>query len=133
MPPRVRLLFCALFSIALGAAAFFLYKGVSFGQSIQLENSPRASFFSDIKRLAFSLVETKRPLLRGEEKERINILLLGRAGEHYTGRNLTDTVMIMSIDTASKKAALLSLPRDLYVPIPDTTLSIKINSHYHHS
>lgn len=123
-------LFGALFSIALGAAAFFLYKGVSFGQSIQLENSPRASFFSDIKRLAFSLVETKRPLLRGEEKERINILLLGRAGEHYPGRNLTDTVMIMSIDTASKKAALLSLPRDLYVPIPDTTLSIKINSLY---
>ncbi|MDP3957412.1 MAG: LCP family protein [bacterium] len=119
-----------LFFIALGTTGFFLYKSVSFGQNIQIENSPRTSFFSDIKRLAFSLVKTKHSLLRGEERGRINILLLGRAGEHYPGRNLTDTVMMMSIDTADRKVALLSLPRDLYAPIQGTSLFTRINSLY---
>ncbi|MDO8565928.1 MAG: LCP family protein [Candidatus Moranbacteria bacterium] len=116
--------------VVLGITLFFLSKGVSLGHNIQLQNNPRASFLSDIKRLAFSFVGTKRPPLRGEEKGRINILLLGRAGEHYPGKNLTDTVMIMSIDTINKKVALLSFPRDLYVPIPDTGLSTRINSLY---
>ncbi|KKQ14747.1 MAG: hypothetical protein US25_C0021G0008, partial [Candidatus Moranbacteria bacterium GW2011_GWE1_36_7] len=61
--------------------------------------------------------------LRGQETGRINILLLGAAGENQPGGNLTDTVMIMSIDTKNKKLALLSLPRDFYVPIPSEQLS----------
>jgi LCP family protein required for cell wall assembly len=116
--------------IILGALAFFLFKSFSVSHSIQIQNNPQASLFSDIKRLAFSLVGTKSPLLHGEESGRINILLLGRAGERYPGRNLTDTVMLMSIDTTAKKAALLSLPRDLYVPIPGTAFFTKINSLY---
>lgn len=119
-----------LLFIVLGTTAFFFSKGLSLGHNIQLQNNTRTSLFSDIKRLAFSLIETKHPLLRGEEGGRINILLLGRAGEHYPGKNLTDTVMLMSIDTLSKKVALLSLPRDLYAPIQGTTLSTKINSLY---
>ncbi|KKQ52763.1 MAG: hypothetical protein US70_C0007G0012 [Parcubacteria group bacterium GW2011_GWD2_38_11] len=68
--------------------------------------------------------------LKGEDKGRINILLLGAAGENKPGGNLTDTVMIMSIDTKNKKVALLSLPRDLYVQIPDSNSFTKINSLY---
>ncbi|NTW27377.1 MAG: LCP family protein [Candidatus Moranbacteria bacterium] len=68
--------------------------------------------------------------LRGEKEGRINILLLGAAGEHKPGGNLTDTIMIMSIDTKNRKVALLSLPRDFYVPIGDTTSFTKINSLY---
>lgn len=116
--------------IVLSIVAFFLFKGFSVSRSIQIQNNPQASLFSDIKRLAFSLVGTKHPLLRGEKNGRINILLLGRAGVHYPGRNLTDTVMLMSIDTVDKKVALLSLPRDLYAPIQGTALSTKINSLY---
>jgi len=72
----------------------------------------------------------KRTPLRGEETGRIDFLLLGRAGESYPGRNLTDTVMIASIDLTNHRSAFLSLPRDLFVPIPDSGLSTKLNSLY---
>lgn len=68
--------------------------------------------------------------LRGEKEGRINILLLGAAGEHKPGGNLTDTVMVMSVDTKSRKVAMLSLPRDFYVPIAETNTFTKLNSLY---
>jgi LCP family protein required for cell wall assembly len=46
------------------------------------------------------------------------------------GRDVTlhsDTIMILRIDPASERAALLSLPRDLLVPIPGTGTSRRIN------
>lgn len=116
--------------LALGMIIFVLSKGLTVGRSIQVQNSTRASFFSDVKRLASSLLDDENSKLRGENTGRINILLLGRAGEHYPGKNLTDTIMVMSIDTANKKVGLLSLPRDLYVPIPKTGFFTKINSLY---
>jgi LCP family protein required for cell wall assembly len=72
----------------------------------------------------------KRAPLRGEEGGRINFLLLGRAGQSYPGQNLTDTVMVASLDLENRKSAFLSLPRDLFVPIPGTELSTKLNSLY---
>jgi polyisoprenyl-teichoic acid--peptidoglycan teichoic acid transferase len=46
------------------------------------------------------------------------------------GRDSTlhsDTIMILRTDPASRRAALLSLPRDLFVPIPGTGTSRRIN------
>jgi LCP family protein required for cell wall assembly len=54
-----------------------------------------------------------------EKKERVTILLLGvdkREGEHGPWR--TDTVILGTIDPESKTAGMLSIPRDLWVPIP---------------
>jgi len=54
-----------------------------------------------------------------EKKERVNILLLGidkREGEHGPWR--TDTMILGTIDPQSKTAGMLSIPRDLWVPIP---------------
>lgn len=65
--------------------------------------------------------------LRGEGDGRINILLLGKGGEGHDGADLTDTILIASIDPVQKKAALLSIPRDLYDP---TTSNRKINAVY---
>lgn len=76
------------------------------------------------------LPDGKRAPLSGEEDGRIDVLLLGRAGQGYPGKELTDTVMIASIDLGTRRAAFLSLPRDLFVPIPDTGLSTKLNSLY---
>ncbi|HET6949966.1 MAG TPA: LCP family protein [Acidimicrobiales bacterium] len=39
----------------------------------------------------------------------------------------SDTIMVLRIDPASGRAALLSLPRDLFVPIPGTGTSRRIN------
>ncbi len=55
--------------------------------------------------------------LDGYNQGRINILLLGIAGKDTfkQGELLTDTVMVASIDIASHRVALMSLPRDLLV------------------
>jgi polyisoprenyl-teichoic acid--peptidoglycan teichoic acid transferase len=53
--------------------------------------------------------------LRGEGDGRVNILLLGRGGVGHDGPDLTDTILVASIDPVNKKAALISVPRDLYV------------------
>jgi polyisoprenyl-teichoic acid--peptidoglycan teichoic acid transferase len=64
--------------------------------------------------------------LRGEGDGRVNILLLGRGGEGHDGADLTDTIIVASIDPVNKKTALLSIPRDLYVNLGDYG-SMKIN------
>jgi len=42
----------------------------------------------------------------------------------------SDTIMIVHLDPAAKSASLLSIPRDLYVPISGTLGKAKINSTY---
>jgi polyisoprenyl-teichoic acid--peptidoglycan teichoic acid transferase len=53
--------------------------------------------------------------LKGEGDGRINILLIGKGGPGHEGPDLTDTILIASIDPVQKQAALLSIPRDFYV------------------
>lgn len=88
------------------------------------------SFVGDTFRAAASLVSDRRTPLDGESAGRVNILLLGKGNEFHPGQNLTDTLMIASINTKTKKIALLSLPRDFYVHIPGTKIPIKINALY---
>jgi polyisoprenyl-teichoic acid--peptidoglycan teichoic acid transferase len=53
------------------------------------------------------------------KKERITILLLGiDQREIETGPTRTDTMILVSIDPATNTAAMLSIPRDLWVTIP---------------
>lgn len=65
--------------------------------------------------------------LKGEGDGRVNILLLGKGGAGHDGADLTDTILIASIDPIQKEMSLLSLPRDFYVSSSD---NYKINSVY---
>jgi LCP family protein required for cell wall assembly len=56
--------------------------------------------------------------LKGEGDGRINILVLGIGGQGHEAPNLSDTILVMSVDPKTKDAAMLSIPRDLYVKIP---------------
>jgi LCP family protein required for cell wall assembly len=49
--------------------------------------------------------------------ERVNILALGYGGAEDAGPYLTDTIMVISIDSASQRVFEISVPRDLYVRI----------------
>ncbi len=51
-----------------------------------------------------------------------------RSSRSSIGGMRSDTMMILRVDPTSSRAALLSIPRDLYVPIPGTSGSAKINS-----
>ncbi|MCX6704516.1 MAG: LCP family protein [Candidatus Woesebacteria bacterium] len=44
-----------------------------------------------------------------------NILLLGYGGAGHSGSSLTDSIIVAHIDTNTKKYALISIPRDLWV------------------
>lgn len=56
--------------------------------------------------------------LEGEDDDRINILLLGVGGVGHEGGLLADTIMLASYKPSIQKASLVSIPRDLSVPIP---------------
>jgi LCP family protein required for cell wall assembly len=51
-------------------------------------------------------------------------------GDRSDAGNRSDTIMIIRIDPATSQAAILSLPRDLWVPISGTKSSSRINSAY---
>lgn len=69
--------------------------------------------------------------LKGEGDGRINILLMGRGGSGHPGGELTDSLMIVSVNPVDKSVAMLSIPRDLYVLISGTKNSAKINEVYY--
>ena len=64
-----------------------------------------------------------------EGDSRINILLLGIGGPGHDGADLTDTILLASIDPINDKVALISIPRDLWVHIPGDGYQ-KINAAY---
>ncbi len=64
-------------------------------------------------------------------QNRVNILLLGidlRCGEE--GPTHTDSMMVLTVDPVGKTAAILSLPRDLWVEIPGFGLDRINQAHY---
>lgn len=67
--------------------------------------------------------------LKGQASGRINILLAGDSADQlgHGGAQLTDSILIASIDTQNNTAFLLSIPRDLWVNIPGMGWE-KINS-----
>ncbi len=64
------------------------------------------------------------------KNERINAVFLGIPGKGHIAPDLTDTLMIMSIDPQTKTGFLISIPRDFLVKIPETNYYTKINSLY---
>ena len=61
----------------------------------------------------FSAVSADLP---ADENGHTNVLLLGVGDSNHDGVDLTDTIMVASLDPAkTRSAVLLSLPRDLYI------------------
>jgi len=54
---------------------------------------------------------TALPLKEGE----VNVLLLGYGGAGHEGGTLTDSIILLKADIKSKKAILISIPRDLWL------------------
>jgi LCP family protein required for cell wall assembly len=63
------------------------------------------------------LVESADNDLKGENRGVINILLLGMGGKNHEGGYLTDTIILASLDIEEKKVAMLSIPRDMSIPV----------------
>ncbi|KKQ92125.1 MAG: Cell envelope-related transcriptional attenuator [Microgenomates group bacterium GW2011_GWC1_39_7b] len=62
------------------------------------------------------------------DKGRANFLVLGIGGKDHTGGDLTDTIMLVSINLEGPGVDIVSVPRDLWIP----EIRAKINSAYHY-
>ena len=97
-------------------------------------------FFSPLGRIIGEFAEThvntpvkivskQEDVPNWKKQERINILLLGvdRRPSEDNSPTRTDTMLIVTIDPYSKTAAMLSIPRDLWVSIPFSDSDIRYN------
>lgn len=99
--------------IILGGFFAFFYIRHKFMPGDQLSWVDSIPIIGQVKHLA----ESADRELKGEDDDRINILLLGVGGKGHDGGQLTDTIMIASIKPSTKQVALFSIPRDLAIPL----------------
>ncbi len=110
---RLRYVFLiGLIVIGIGMIGFGVYI-YQFTTTQIVSKNEQVGFFGQIRRI---IDEDVQPL-QGEDEDRVNILLLGEGGLDHPGGTLTDTIMIASIKPSTKQVALLSIPRDLVVPV----------------
>lgn len=99
-------------------ALFFLFKFLMAIQNITERN---------LNGGALALQDNIDPTqLKGEGDGRVNVLVIGIGGKNHPGGQLADTIMIVSIDPINNTAAMLSIPRDFYLKVPNY-YSMRIN------
>lgn len=67
--------------------------------------------------------------LKGESEGRVNIMMLGVGDPGHAGEGLSDTNIILSVDTRNKQVALIGIPRDLEVDLPNGSEGKINNAH----
>ena len=101
------------FVVSVALATFRVLPAFDF----QLQNIPMVSYFTK---------NSETPAL---VDEKINLLLVGVGGITNDAPDLTDTIILASINTKLKTVSMLSIPRDLYVSYPHGGVG-KINEVY---
>ncbi len=56
--------------------------------------------------------------LIGEDEDRVNFMLLGIGGAGHDGPQLSDTIIFASLKPSTSDVGMMSIPRDLAIPIP---------------
>jgi LCP family protein required for cell wall assembly len=109
-----------LLSLAVGASAYYVYKGYKLSKDIGL------------KLTAQDLIPTKEdPELKKDPSGKYtNVLVVGI--DTREGGNLmnTDSIILISYDYETKEVTMLSIPRDFHVEINDSNWYARINSVY---
>jgi len=93
-------------------------------------------FYKDIAHITgnknpLSLLGAFHPVPLKNQDGRVNILVAANSADDvgHNGANLTDSIMVLSVNTKNNTALMLSIPRDLWVNIPGVGHS-KINAAY---
>lgn len=115
----LRRFFLTLLAVVLIAGIWFGWKLYRDTSKLTGNNNP------------WQLVTALWPKAPKESDGRINILLTGYSKDDpgHAAPELTDSIMVLSIDPHTHKAVTLSVPRDLYVNIPGHGYG-KINAAY---
>lgn len=69
-------------------------------------------------------------LVGSDSRDRLEGAAAAQAGKDEVSGERSDTIMVLHVDPRQRQAAILSIPRDLYVPIAGTDLSDKINASF---
>lgn len=95
-----------------------------------------ARFYNDIARLTgnknpLNVLGALRDAPLKNDNGRVNILVAGNSADDlgHNGAELTDSIMVISVDTKNNTAMMLSVPRDMWVQLPAGGHG-KINSVY---
>lgn len=103
-----------------------VFIGIIAWDGYNFSNASKAMFGSGN---LFGLVNSKS--LKGSENGRVNVLVVGYSVDDpgHPGSNLTDSILLLSMDSSNHTGYMLSVPRDLYVSIPGFGYG-KINEAY---
>ncbi len=107
------------------AAGVLGYGYTKFGRIPRVEI---AEFLSDTTEMADGVVAENYLLVGVDSADGLDADDPVRSSRSSIGGLRSDTMMILRVDPASSRAALLSIPRDLLVPIAGTSGTSKINS-----
>lgn len=117
--------FALLVAVVSGLGAYASYRSVQRGTSV-LGEVGDVPVIADIRRLMFGQ-DSNALAEQPAKSDRMNVLLFGVGGEGHDGPQLTDTIILASIDLKDKKVAMLSIPRDTAYPLGGGRFE-KINS-----
>lgn len=101
----------ALLLVGIGAGSVFTFRIFASVSNAFSAGDRETSVFTKVREL---LVPPERAI-KGEERDRINIILAGIGGEGHDGPLLTDTLIVASVKPSTHQAGLFSIPRDLVV------------------
>ncbi len=115
--------------IILGIVSFFvLFIGIFslWAGPTLFKVAPNANVFTSILRSIPGVSDS----LNETDSGTTNIVLLGMRGEEVVGGGLlADTIMVASLSQENKQVlSLISIPRDLYVTVPESSQKAKINA-----
>lgn len=97
---RIRRVLLALLLLAVIATGVLAYRVWSFGSAISTQ----------------APISTQTRYMSGDE--RVNLLIMGYGGGTHPGANLTDSMLVLSINLKDNATTLISVPRDLWVQVP---------------
>lgn len=72
----------------------------------------------EIDKPVVEAITINEPVPTPKTESVISVLLLGYGGTGHDGGTLSDVIMLVRVDYASKRVALVSIPRDLWVELP---------------
>jgi len=114
----------AILIVIICVAVFGIYKATAKVSSIISDISSGVS----VKEILLSVISSP---LDEDEYGHTNFLLLGIGGGDHDGGDLTDSIIIASLDEYSNLVPMLSIPRDLYVEYNEAgTYGDRINRYY---
>lgn len=101
--------------VALGAVVGIAFSFVMTRVQVQpVAEGESPGFFRSVA----SFVASGDRVLHGEEQDRVNVMLFGIGGPGHDGSELTDTIIFSSLKPSTGDVGMMSIPRDLTIPLP---------------